>query len=185
MIKIKGLPSMSLLDPSCKAWWQWHTGNSMDYWKGVYRPEWVERIGYSSKTKWVKLLGKLGGIPKSHMGKSRLKFFQTRNSAFKIATNGSTSGKWADLQQAPPFNIKIDGNLNVMNIGNTKFAFISERGMKFSKPISLSKEKYRYGTCYQMRIYAWTIMIDVLKPANILVSHSTGARDNDKPPQPD
>jgi len=75
----------------------------MKYWRKAFLPEWVERIGYSSKTKWVKLIGKLGGIPMSHMGKSRLKFFQARNSAFKIATNGSTSGTWADLQQAPPY----------------------------------------------------------------------------------
>lgn len=185
MIKIKGLPQMPLLIPSCKAWWQWYAGNLMDYWSGVYLPEWVERIGYSSKTKWVKLLGKLGGLPNCHLGKSRLKFFQKANASFKIATNGSPVGTWADPQQAPPLNITIDGKSNVMNIGNTKFALISERGMKFSQPISLSKEKYRYGTCYQMRIHAWTIMIDVLKPAHILVSHSTGARDNDKPPQPD
>jgi len=75
----------------------------MAFWKAAFLPEWVERIGYSSKTKWVKLIGKLGGIPVSHMGKSRLKFFLVRNSAFKIATSGSTCGKWADPQQAPPY----------------------------------------------------------------------------------
>tara|TARA_B110000003_G_scaffold239907_1_gene246228 strand:- start:423 stop:767 length:345 start_codon:yes stop_codon:yes gene_type:complete len=76
---------------------------SMGYWHNVFLPEWVERINYSSRTKWVTLLGKLGGIPKSHMGKSRLKFFQKANASFKIASNGSTFGTWADPQQAPPY----------------------------------------------------------------------------------
>ena len=75
----------------------------MTFWQAAFLPEWVERIGYSSKTKWVKLIGKLGGLPKSHLGKSRLKFFQARNSSFKIATNGSPVGTWADPQQAPPY----------------------------------------------------------------------------------
>ena len=65
-------------------------------------PVWVFQLNYSAKTTWVKLLGKLGGIPISHMGKSRLKIFQKTKASFRVATNGSTFGTWADPQQAPP-----------------------------------------------------------------------------------
>lgn len=81
---------------------------SMEYWHKAFLPEWVQRIGYSSKTSVPFLLGKHGGIPISHLGKSRLKFFQTANASFKVATNGSTFGTWADPQQAPPLNFILE-----------------------------------------------------------------------------
>ena len=76
---------------------------SMDYWHKAFLPEWVQRIGYSSRTQWAKLLGKLGGLPKSHLGKSRLKLFQMHNEAFKITTGGTSGGVWPDLPVGPPY----------------------------------------------------------------------------------
>lgn len=87
---------------SCKSlpppWWL----AGYEYWDDAFLPEWVQRIDYSSRTTWAKLLGKLGGLPVSHMGKSRLKFFQVRNQAFKLSIGGNTNGVWADPPVGPP-----------------------------------------------------------------------------------
>lgn len=84
--------------------------SSMIYWRKAFLPKWIKRIDYSSKTKWARLLGKLGGIPVSHMGKSRLKRDQKHKLSFKIATGGCSVGVWPDLPVGPPyalFNKKI------------------------------------------------------------------------------
>lgn len=97
---------------SCKSlpppWWP----KNFEYWRNAFLPTWIQRIDYSSKTKWVILIGKLGGIPISHMGKSRLKFFLKTKPSFKIASNGSPVGTWADPQQAPPSNLDEARNEN-------------------------------------------------------------------------
>lgn len=73
-------------------------------WKEAFVPEWVYRLDYSSKTKWVKLLGKLGGLPISHLGKSRLKKKQSENQrSWKRSVGGCGAITWADPQQAPPY----------------------------------------------------------------------------------
>lgn len=77
---------------------------SMEYWRKAFLPEWVQRIDYSSRTKWGQLLGKLGGIPFSHMGKSRLKFFLMHATSFKVATGGTSGGVWPDLPVGPPYD---------------------------------------------------------------------------------
>jgi hypothetical protein len=75
----------------------------MGYWEDAFLPLWVECLGYSSKTKWVKILGKLGGLPSSHLGKSRLKYKQSENQrSWKRSVGGCGAITWADPQQAPP-----------------------------------------------------------------------------------
>jgi len=114
----------------------WATGRNYEYWNKAFLPEWVQRIGYSSKTRVPFLLGKHGGIPVSHLGKSRLKFFLARNSAFKIATSGSTCGKWADPQQAPPF-------IDMSELGNFVYdwTFIMLQRLKFVRQEFVDKKK--------------------------------------------
>lgn len=170
-----GTPPPHSFTASDRQWWY---TKLMGYWEKVYLPHWIINMKLSAADNSLRC------------GVYRYRKAMTKHHSFKQMVGGCTgaASDRIDPPTAPPTKSeKIDGKSNVMNsILNTKITIISERGMKFSKPISLSKEKYRYGTCYQMRIRAWTIMIDVLQPANILVSHSTGARDNDKPtPKPD
>ena len=77
----------------------WATGRNYEYWRKAFLPEWVQRIGYSSTTSVPFLLGKHGGIPVSHLGKSRLKKKQSENKkSWKILVGGCTCGTWADPQ---------------------------------------------------------------------------------------
>lgn len=92
-LAVKARSCKSLPPPS----WQ----KNYEYWRKAFLPCWVRRIGYSSRTKWAKLIGGLGGLPASHLGKSRLKFFQMRNEAFKIAAGGCSGGVWADMPTGP------------------------------------------------------------------------------------
>ena len=114
----------------------WAVGRNYTYWRKAFLPTWVLKIGYSSKTDVPFLLGKYGGVPVSHMGKSRLKFFKTANASFKVATNGSTFGTWADPQQAPPFIGKSE-------LGNIVYdwTFIMLHRLKFVRQEFVDKKK--------------------------------------------
>ena len=72
------------------------------YWDGVFLPTWVVMLGYSSVTAW-RLMN--GGLPVTHLGKSRLKTRQCENkSSWKLATGGCSglASDWADPPVGPP-----------------------------------------------------------------------------------
>ena len=76
----------------------------MKYWGGAFLPSWVVNLRYSAITPWVKLLGKLGGLPSSHLGKSRLKKYQFRHHSWKAVPGGCfrCTNEWEDPPQGPP-----------------------------------------------------------------------------------
>lgn len=77
------------------------------YWKDVLLPRWVVELKYSAITIWAKLFGKLGGLPVSHLGKSKLKLFQNRTSTFKLIPGGCfrATSQWEDPPIGPPITI--------------------------------------------------------------------------------
>jgi len=76
----------------------------MAKWGRAFLPIWIVLIKYTSITVWKKLLGKLGGLPSSHLGKSKIKYFQPRTPSFKLPTGGcaNRSPDWPDPPQGPP-----------------------------------------------------------------------------------
>jgi len=94
---------------------------AMNYWNNAFLPNWVTKIRYGSVTPWVKLLGKLGGLPASSLGKSRLKLFQMRTPSFKLAPGGCTkkASEWPDPPVGPPNNFfNILGVTKIYRCGN-------------------------------------------------------------------
>lgn len=77
---------------------------NMKYWGSTFLPSWVIDLRYSAITPWVKLLGKLGGLPSSHLGKSRLKKYQFRHHSWKAVPGGCfrCASEWEDPPQGPP-----------------------------------------------------------------------------------
>lgn len=82
----------------------WET-SSMVHWHKAFLPEWVYRLDYSSCTKWVKMLGGLGGLPSSHLGKSNLKKFMYRHHSMKLFPGGifCVLSDWANAKNGPPY----------------------------------------------------------------------------------
>ena len=85
--------------------------NKRKKWEKAVLPEWIIAMRdslyiptYSSITIWRKLLGRLGGVPISHLGKSRLKLFMSRNNSWHTHAGGCTSDSsdWPDPPQGPP-----------------------------------------------------------------------------------
>ena len=75
------------------------------YWRRAFLPAWVQEIDYSSLTKWKVLLG--GFLPRSHLGKSKLKVRQFGNQRSWIRSiGGCGSYVWADPPQGPPLHWK-------------------------------------------------------------------------------
>ena len=79
---------------------------NMKYWGGTFLPSWIIDLRYSAITPWGKLLGKLGGLPSSHMGKSRLKKYQHRQHSWKASVGGCGAVVWADPPQGPPTDFR-------------------------------------------------------------------------------
>ena len=74
------------------------------YWKGVLLPRWVVELDYSAKTLWTTILYY---IPRSRLGKAKLKLFQYLNSTFKFIPGGCfrSSSQWEDPPIGPPITI--------------------------------------------------------------------------------
>jgi hypothetical protein len=80
-------------------------------WNKAVLPEWIISMRdslyistYSSITVWVKMIGRLGGLPISHLGKSHLKLFMSHNPSWQSHAGGCTSdsSEWSDPPQGPP-----------------------------------------------------------------------------------
>lgn len=80
----------------------WLTSN-MGFWRDTFLPKWICNMRYSSVTIWVRLLGKLGGVPVSHLGKSKLKQLLHRHPSYKTAVGGctDTASDWPDPARGP------------------------------------------------------------------------------------
>lgn len=76
--------------------------NGFTYWHRAFLPAWVQEIDYSSHTKWKSLLG--GFLPRSHLGKSKLKKYQFRHHSWKASVGGCGTIVWADPPQGPPLH---------------------------------------------------------------------------------
>ena len=168
-------PLLPLYTSKDRQWW--HT-KLMGYWEKVHLPLWIINMKLSAADEGLRC------------GVHRFRKAMNKHHSFKQLVGGCTGAScdWTDPPTAPPTEPKkIDGKSNVMlnSLLATKVTFISERGMKFSKSFSLTKEKYWCGTYYSLRLWTWTIQLDVLDPNLLLRGHSTGEKDNDKPPQPD
>ena len=76
----------------------------MKHWGGTFLPSWVIDLRYSAITPWVKMIGKLGGLPASRLGKSRLKKYQFRHHSWKAVPGGCLrcASEWEDPPQGPP-----------------------------------------------------------------------------------
>jgi hypothetical protein len=79
---------------------------NMKYWGGTFLPSWVIDLQYSAITPWRKLLGKLGGLPARHLGKSRLKRQQHHHHSWKASVGGCGTVVWADPPQGPPTDFR-------------------------------------------------------------------------------
>lgn len=79
---------------------------NMKYWGSTFLPTWVIDLRYSAITPWVKLLGKLGGLPSSHLGKSRFKEYQFCHRSWKASVGGCGTVVWADPPQGPPTDFR-------------------------------------------------------------------------------
>lgn len=80
-------------------------GRSLYLWENVALPRWIWDLKYSAITQWVKLLGKLGGIPTSHLGKSRLKTPSMGSHWYPQPIGFNTSvTEWTDPPLAPPLS---------------------------------------------------------------------------------
>lgn len=168
-------PLLPLYTSKDRQWWR---TKLMGYWEKVHLPLWIINMKLSAADESLQC------------GVHRFRKAMNKHHSFKQLVGGCTGAScdWTDPPTAPPTEPKkIDGKSNVMlnSLLATKVTFISERGMKFSKSFSLTKEKYWCGTYYSLRLWTWTIQLDVLDPNLLLRGHSTGEKDNDKPPQPD
>ena len=74
------------------------------YWKGVLLPRWVVELHYSAITSWNYMVC---GVPKSHLGKSKIKYFQHHTSTFKLIPGGClrAPSQWEDPPIGPPITI--------------------------------------------------------------------------------
>lgn len=80
-------------------------GRNLYLWKDVALPRWIWDLKYTALTLWVKLLGKLGGIPVSHLGKSRLKTRSKGSNWYPQPIGFNTSAtEWPDPPLAPPLS---------------------------------------------------------------------------------
>lgn len=81
---------------------------NMYLWEEKVLPRWVWDLKYSAFTPWVKLLGKLGGLPVYHLGKSRLKLSMSRHSSWETHVGGTISdaSEWPDPPQGPPISFR-------------------------------------------------------------------------------
>lgn len=149
-----GKPPPTLLSP-----------RGYEYWYKAFLPEWVQRIGYSSLTKWVKLLGGLGGLPSSHLGKSNLKKFMFRHHSMKLFPGGlfCVLSDWADPPVGPPLNYCS----TVMLRGAYSFAWIIKSGL------NKIKEQYNKRTAGSNFIQKWGHKWETLKTLRRLMRYRT------------
>lgn len=77
---------------------------NMKYWGSTFLPSWVIDLQYSAITTW-KLIHD-GGVPSSHLGKSRLKKYQFRHHSWKASVGGCGTVVWADPSQGPPTDFR-------------------------------------------------------------------------------
>lgn len=81
---------------------------NMYLWEEKVLPRWIWDLKYSAITLWVKLLGKLGGLPAGHLGKSRLKARKSRAS-WKPKPIGfflSRVTDWLNPPNGPPISFR-------------------------------------------------------------------------------
>ena len=81
---------------------------SMYLWERKVLPRWVWDLKYSAITLWAKLLGKLGGLPVYHLGKSRLKIYMSLRSSWYTHAGGTAcdSSEWSNPPQGPPISFR-------------------------------------------------------------------------------
>ncbi len=79
---------------------------NMKYWGSTFLPSWVIDLQYSAITTW-KLIHD-GGVPSSHLGKSRLKTQQHRHHSWKTVPGGCfrSTSEWEDPPQGPPTDFR-------------------------------------------------------------------------------
>lgn len=122
-----------------------------EYWLRAFLPEWVQRIGYSSLTKWVTILGGLGGLPSSHLGKSNLKKFMFRHHSMKLLPGGifCVLSDWANPKNGPPVDYCSTVTTYRPLRGAYSFAWIIVSGL------NKIKEQYNKRTAGSNFIQKW------------------------------